>query len=220
VRAGRGRLAVGVLALVVAAAATVAAVVLFVRPAAEHRDGFTTLPDEVAEYWWEDTQSAPDHPWSMTTIGPLERTPAPTPRPLDEIEAEFGFALLRPNSAEFELARGNALLPPAQRVDETSALLARVRHWYAPSDGSRGRQVVLTQQRADEVPPTPLPFADTASIGEFTVFVFDERWPVRGRFETGASVSDGVVIAIVDAPDRETLVRFIESLSFGEGAAD
>lgn len=141
----------------------------------------------------------------------------PTPPAYDDTETEVGWPLLRPSGTEFVL-QSNV----RWHVD-----LGWVRHrFFVGGPLAAGvwppKQVYLVQQVGEPVSVWRAgdPGASAERIGDFATTLIDDGFTVRAWFKTGALAGDVPVIAIVDAPDRETLVRFIESLSFRNGAAD
>jgi hypothetical protein len=134
----------------------------------------------------------------------------PSSPPYAEFQAEVGWPLLRP-SEEVD-ASSFAWAPSA----ETDAALERVRLRYDRVDRPGEGGVIFTQQLLHAVPPDPGPFASEESIGRFHTYVFTDGPTVRARFLTGTFVGQRPVVGVVEAPDRETLARFMTSLSFGE----
>jgi hypothetical protein len=206
-RAGRGRLAVGVLALVVAAAATVAAVVVFVRPAAEHRDGFAPPAGGVPRIF------APEYPFPGADFARAEHM-RNSQLGWSELEDKLGWSVLRPDETTYRLSRSSRVMPvpgPGMAPPEVTD------YYHSPS----GEIIRIFQSRRSSVESRVVEARGLdEKIDGFEARVMEEHRSVRAWLETGASYRGVPIIAIIDAPDRETLVRFIESLSFGEGAAD
>jgi hypothetical protein len=130
----------------------------------------------------------------------------------DELEEEMGWPLLRTEHEDFRHQ-------PFWRAVLSSGSVPYVVDTYTTPNSD---DVVLWQQAGpnDRSQQFDARGAIDERIGRFDTRVIDNERMLRARFATGALAGSVPVIAIVDAPDMETLVRFIESLSFGDDAAD
>lgn len=205
-RTGRGRLGIGLVALVVAAAAAVAAIVVFVRPAAEHRDGFVPPPGRVPQIFDR------EYPFPSADYARAEHM-RNTQLGWNELEEKLGWPVLRADQT-FRLSQSSRVMP----VPGPGVAPAEVTDYYHSPSGEIIR--IFQSRRSNAESRVVESRGDRERVGGFEARVMAEHRSVRAWFETGASHRDLAIIAIVEAPDRETLVRFVESLSFGEDAAD
>jgi hypothetical protein len=137
----------------------------------------------------------------------------------EELEANLGWAVLRPEMNDFRRIPferrvspfGQAITPSSSFTDD-----------YLESDNIGFDRKIRFTQRPGQPVDVDARGAIQERIGGFEVTVTEWQATarVRGRFLTGASHEGVPIVAVVEAPDRETLVRFIESLSFGNRAAD